>query len=186
METTTPKVSFSFGSAIYAGIVATIIMTVVMALFGVNSITMLGTLLVGKNASYSTIYLAGSLVHFGVGVFYAIVYALLLAPVKSLSNILKAILYSILLTIIAQTTLPHLPQTITHFKQKYFPAATVSSTPPTDDATTPVTTEEVTEESIVTHSVKNKILSKANLKSWLHHLIYALTLVLTYKRKRVD
>lgn len=180
-ETFTPKISFSFGSAVYAGIIATIVMTVVMALFGTNIITMLGTILLNKQAPIYMIYLAGSIMHFAVGIIYAILYALIIAPLKSLSNVLKAILYSIILAIIAQIAIPYTIKAVEYVKIEYFHIAPMMETaaPPTEKEAAPAETSTPT-------SMRNKILSKPNLQNWLHHFIYALTLALMYKGKRND
>jgi len=155
-------------------------MTIVMALFGINTITMLGTILLNKQAPIYMIYIAGSALHFAVGIIYAILYALIIAPIKSLSNILKAVLYSIILTIIAQIAVPQTIKAIGYVKQEY-----LHIVPITEETTTPPAPEEAAPAETIT-AMKNKILSKEHLKNWLHHFIYALTLALMYKRKRND
>ncbi|MBI2026666.1 MAG: hypothetical protein HYS98_02505 [Deltaproteobacteria bacterium] len=92
---------FNLQSALIAGVLATVIMTVFMALTGTNIVKMLG-----MTAGFSGmgVYFVGGMMHFGIGVFYALLYALVFEPLlKKLPNFLAGAVYSLLPFVIALT-----------------------------------------------------------------------------------
>ena len=97
--------SICWGSAIVAGLVATIIMTVVMYFEGINITKMLGMMLMGSDAGIGSQYAAGGVLHFAVGIFYGIVYAAVFAPLK-MCTLFKAFIFGIIITGIAFFGMP--------------------------------------------------------------------------------
>lgn len=88
------RTRFNFGSAILAGILATVIMTLVMWFFGMNSMRVLGQ---AAGMYGISVYLVGGLIHFGVGIIYALLYAWVFEPLfKGLPKYLAGGIYSLL------------------------------------------------------------------------------------------
>lgn len=103
-ETRRASVAIDWGRAITAGLVATIVITITMALFGQN-IMMLGGMLVPQGST-AVQYLMGGVMHLAVGLFYGIVYAWLLGPVVARGAAIKGVLYGLALTGIALALMP--------------------------------------------------------------------------------
>ena len=95
-----------WSSAICAGFIATLVMTIVMALLGINIILMLGMMILGSDASLMMQYIAGGIMHFVVGIIYAIIYAAFIAPMKCMNTFLKGLIYGVILTVIAYFGMP--------------------------------------------------------------------------------
>lgn len=90
---------FNFGSILLASIIATIAMTIVMAIFGINLMKILGF---AAGMSGGAAYLFGGVLHFAIGIFYGIIYALFFEPwMKKMPGFLSGALYSLLPFIIA-------------------------------------------------------------------------------------
>ncbi|NGX40102.1 MAG: Agglutinin receptor [Chlamydiae bacterium] len=88
------KSRFNFSSVLWASIFATVMMTIVMSLFGMNII-----LFLGKTAGMTgnMAYLVGGVIHFAVGIFYGLLYAWLFEPwLKRLPGFIAGALYSLL------------------------------------------------------------------------------------------
>lgn len=95
-----------WGRAIVAGLLATVIMTVTMALFGMNIMKSLGTMLLRGSTSTMMQYLVGGLMHFMMGIVYALIYAALVAPRLPWHPVAKGALYGAVLTVIALVMMP--------------------------------------------------------------------------------
>lgn len=95
-----------WGRALVAGLVATILMTITMALFGMNLMKSLGGMILGADASTAMQYLVGGLIHFMIGIGYGLVYAALVAPRLSWHPVLKGAVYGAALTVIALVMMP--------------------------------------------------------------------------------
>ena len=66
--------------ALLAGVVATVVMTVVMALVGSGGMPrMMGSALLGSSSSATAQWAAGLVLHLGIGVSYALVFAVIIA-----------------------------------------------------------------------------------------------------------
>ncbi len=105
---TEPTVSWgtvNWGRALFAGLVATVAMTVTMAVFGTNFVRVLGMML-APTASLPAQYLAGGIVHLFTGLFYAVLYAILFASVRGWSRAMKGVVYGLAITAIALVTMP--------------------------------------------------------------------------------
>lgn len=98
------KLQFRFGSALIASIIATIIMTISWAFFGVNIMKMLG-MNMGRTGTGA--YIAGGILHLAIGIFYGFVYALFFANwlQKKLPGIIAGALYGFVPFIIALFTI---------------------------------------------------------------------------------
>lgn len=92
--------------AVVAGIVATLIMTITMALFGQNIVKMLGSMILGAGAGTAAQYFVGGLMHFVVGIVYALIYAWFFGPIKARGPLLKGTVYGFALTGMALATMP--------------------------------------------------------------------------------
>lgn len=104
-ETRSASVTIDWGRAIMAGLVATIVITITMALFGQNIMKMLGGMLVPQGGT-GVQYLVGGVMHLAVGLFYGVVYAWLLGPVVARGAAVKGVLYGLALTGIALALMP--------------------------------------------------------------------------------
>jgi len=95
-----------WGSAITAGLVATIVMTVVMALMKMNIVKMLGSMIVGSDASAATQYIVGGAMHFMIGIGYGVIYAALLGRVVEWNRVIKGTVYGLAIAAIALAAMP--------------------------------------------------------------------------------
>jgi hypothetical protein len=89
-----------------AGILATVIITISMGLFGMNIMKSLGSMMLGPGSSVSTQYVVGGLIHLMVGVAYGLVYAAVIAPVRRWPAILKGVVFGLAITAIALAAMP--------------------------------------------------------------------------------
>lgn len=89
MAETTGDRGVNWGSAIIAGLVGAVAITITLALSGTNIMKMLGVMMLGSGASVAAQYMAGGLVHLMIGVLYGVVYAALFAPVSAWNKIIK-------------------------------------------------------------------------------------------------
>ncbi len=94
-----------WGRALFAGLVATVAMTVTMALFGMNFVRVLGMML-APTATPTAQYFAGGIVHLFTGLFYAVLYAMFFASVRSWSRAVRGVVYGLAITAIALVTMP--------------------------------------------------------------------------------
>jgi hypothetical protein len=95
-----------WGRALLAGLVATVIITISMGLFGMNIMKSLGSMMLGPASSVSTQYVVGGLIHLMVGVGYGLLYAALVAPVRRWPAILKGVVFGLAITAIALAAMP--------------------------------------------------------------------------------
>lgn len=101
---------FNFGSAVWASIVATVVMTIVMWFFGTDLMNMLG-MTAGKTGTMA--YIFGGVIHFGVGIIFGLVYALIFEPIlRGLPGFLAGALYSLLPFFVAMFFMNPFIQTI--------------------------------------------------------------------------
>ncbi len=102
----TAKSRVDWGRALLAGLVATVIITISMGLFGMNIMKSLGSMMLGPGSSASTQYVVGGLMHLMVGVGYGLVYAALVAPVRRWPALLKGLVFGLSITAIALAAMP--------------------------------------------------------------------------------
>ncbi|HYU25645.1 MAG TPA: hypothetical protein VEO74_10610, partial [Thermoanaerobaculia bacterium] len=84
-----PGARIQWGRAIAAGLVATILMTIVMVALRMNMMKSLGGMVVGSNASPALQYAAGGAIHFTIGIVYGIIYAWLVGRVVEWNRFIK-------------------------------------------------------------------------------------------------
>jgi len=85
---------FNFKSALLASIVATIVMTVWMIIFGMDVMRLIGQV---AGMSGAMVYILGGLIHLGVGIFWGLIYAWLFEPwMKKLPGFLSGAIFSLL------------------------------------------------------------------------------------------
>ncbi len=90
---------FNFTSAIVAGFMATVVMTIFMAFFDMNITKLLG-MAMGKTGAMA--YIFGGLIHLGVGLFYGLIFALIIQPLlNKLPGFLSGSLYGIAIGVVA-------------------------------------------------------------------------------------
>jgi hypothetical protein len=106
MDGETARSRVDWARALLAGLVATVIITISMGLFGMNIMKSLGSMMLGPASSVSTQYVVGGLIHLMVGVGYGLVYAAVLAPVRRWPAILKGVVFGLAITAIALAAMP--------------------------------------------------------------------------------
>ena len=112
---------FNFKSAIIAGFIATVVMTIFMAFFGMNITHMLGMAL-GKTGI--TAYIYGGIVHLVVGLIYALIFALIIQPILNrLPGFLSGTLYGVLTGIVALIFTPMFMKTLKDYGGNCMPTA---------------------------------------------------------------
>lgn len=94
-----------WGRAVMAGVVATVLITISMALFGNNIMKSLGSMVLGASAGVGTQYAVGGAIHLVIGIVYGIIYALVFGPLRW-SPLLKGLVFGAIITAIALVTMP--------------------------------------------------------------------------------
>ncbi len=95
---------FNFKSAVVAGFIATIVMTIFMAFFDMNITKMLG-MAMGKTGTMA--YVFGGIVHLIIGIIYGIIFGLIIQPIfHKLPVFLSGILYGVIIAIVAMVFTP--------------------------------------------------------------------------------
>lgn len=102
----TTKYHVDWGRAIMAGLVATVLITVSMALFGMNIMKSLGGMILGPSANTITQYLVGGSIHLMVGLGYGLIYAPLFGPVRRWGAFMKGLVFGLAITAIALAAMP--------------------------------------------------------------------------------
>lgn len=165
-----------YTKAALAGFVATIVVTLTMALMGMNVMKTLGEMMMGPNTSVAMQYIAGGLMHFATGSFLGILYAVSINKVfKDFSPLFRAVVYGTLITFLAMYGMslikdmkgisqnPCAHYSATNAKSNYGRNANPCAT-----ATNPCM-----------HKMQpqaNPPAAKQFLMSWINHLVYALVL----------
>jgi len=96
---------FRWSRAITAGLVATIVITISLALFGTNIMKSLGSMML-PNANVGVQYLVGGAFHLMVGLFYGVVFAWLFGRVREWNPVLKGVVFGLAITAIALAAMP--------------------------------------------------------------------------------
>ena len=105
MVDSTSSPTVDWGRALVAGLAATVVMTVTMALFGTNLMKDLGMML-APTSSATVQYLAGGAQHLLIGLFYALVYAKFFSPVQGWSRAVKGLVYGLVVAALAFALMP--------------------------------------------------------------------------------
>lgn len=97
--------SLNWSRAITAGFIATIVITISLALSGMNIMKSLGAMML-PNASVALQYLAGGIFHFMVGLVWGVLYAWLFGRVREWGPFLKGTVYGLTITAVALAVMP--------------------------------------------------------------------------------
>ena len=101
---------FSFSSAIFAGFIATVVMTIFMAFFDMNIMKMLG-MTMGKTGTMAYIY--GGIIHLVIGLIYGFFYGLIIQPIfHRLPGFLTGLIYGVIIFVIALIFTPMFLKTL--------------------------------------------------------------------------
>jgi hypothetical protein len=101
-----PARSFSWSRALLAGLVATIVMTIVMVATGMNLPKSLGVMFVGSNAGAGTQYAVGGTMHLMIGLIYGVIFAWLVGRVTEWNPFIKGTVYGLAIAAIAFAAMP--------------------------------------------------------------------------------
>lgn len=96
---------FSWARALTAGLVATVIMTVVMMLTGMNIMKTLGSMVM-PGAGIATQYVVGGAIHLMIGLFYGVAYAWLFGRVAEWNPFVKGAVFGLAIAAIAPAAMP--------------------------------------------------------------------------------
>jgi len=98
-------VPIHWSRAIGAGVVATVIMTIVGAVLKMNFPKMIGSMIV-PHASLTVQYAVGGAMHFMIGIVYGIIYAALVGRLMEWNRFVKGVVYGLAITAIALAAMP--------------------------------------------------------------------------------
>ena len=101
-----PTSAISFGGATFAGIVATVAITITLAFTGTNILQALGGMMLGTDANVIAQYVVGGAVHFLIGVVYGVMYAVFFDPVSEWTRITKGVIVGLATTALALALIP--------------------------------------------------------------------------------
>lgn len=96
---------FSWSRALTAGLIATVIMTVVLVLTGMNIMKMLGSM-IAPGAGVAMQYGIGGGMHLMIGLFYGVVYAWLVGRVTEWNRFVRGAVYGLAIAAIAFAVMP--------------------------------------------------------------------------------
>jgi len=101
-----PARPFSWSRALLAGLVATIVMTIVMIPMGMNLPKSLGSMLVGSKANTATQYAVGGTMHLMIGLIYGVIFAWVVGRVIEWNRFIKGTVYGLAIAAIALAAMP--------------------------------------------------------------------------------
>jgi hypothetical protein len=190
-----------WGRAIVASLIAIVVFTITMGIFGVNTIKdlgniiLLGTKLMGSDAGLTTQYLVGGVLYVLIGIIYGVIYCGIISPLGA-NHILKGVLYGTVLSAIAIIGLPGLTNLATN-NTDVLPAEVSFSDVPLSEET-PASPDTTLTESMAeaasslettaiedTSAAADDGIVKTSIISWINHVIYALVVALVYRRKGI-
>lgn len=96
---------FSWSRALTAGLIATVLMTVVLVLTGMNIMKMLGSM-IAPGAGIPMQYIIGGAMHLMIGLFYGVAYARLVGRVTEWNRFVKGAVYGLAIAAIAFAVMP--------------------------------------------------------------------------------
>ncbi len=179
---------FSFGRAIVGGFFATLLLEILIYLQGQNPALTLGGMILGPEANMSYIYAVGGGFCLLVGIVYALLYALILAPMRFISDFIQGILLAAILTAIAIFMFPKMQSIFDTVLGKHteVEAQSVAKAPEEPEKGTEVaTTKEVVQNKDEGQSNLDKEDNKKQLlNNFMNHLIYAFALIVIYRQSR--
>lgn len=106
----TKSCCFSFIGVLKAGFFAAILTNLLMVFQGSNALFYFGTLFLGAEADPKIVYTVGVLTACVLGIIFAFIYALIIAPWRCVNDLIKAIIFAVILTAISYYASPELPK----------------------------------------------------------------------------
>lgn len=190
-----------WGRAIVASLIAIVVFTITMGIFGVNNIKdlgniiMLGTTLMGSDAGMTIQYVVGGVLYVLIGIIYGVIYCGIISPLGA-NHLLKGVLYGTVLSAIAIIGLPGLTNLATNNNDVPPAEVSVSDIPLSEETlaspgTTPTESMAEAASSAETTAIEDTSAAAANgivktsIISWINHVIYALVVALVYRRKGI-
>ncbi len=190
-----------WGRAIVASLIAIVVFTITMGIFGMNiikdlgNIILLGTTLMGTDAGLTTQYLVGGVLYVLIGIIYGVIYCGIISPLGA-NHLLKGVLYGTVLSVIAIFGLPGLTNLATNNNNVPSVEVSTSDIPLSED--TPASPDIAPTESMAeaasgveTSAIEDSSaeagdsIVKTSIISWVNHVIYALVVALVYRRKGI-
>lgn len=168
----TKSCCFSFIGAIKAGFIAAILIHILMIFQGNNSLLYFGTLFAGSEADPKILYTVGVLVAVIFGIIFAFIYALLIAPIRCIHDLFKAIIFAIILTVGSYYGFPKIPQLASMITKH-----SVSANP--ESTAIAVTVPSTTAAGSLAQSNTQKVI----ITTFTNSLIFAFMVVVLYRRK---
>ncbi|PWU05313.1 MAG: hypothetical protein C5B43_03520 [Verrucomicrobia bacterium] len=175
--------SFKFGRALAAGFFATLLLEILILLQGQNPSLAIGKMLLGTEANFWTIILAGAGFCLLVGILYALLYALILAPMRVIPDFVQGLIFAAILTVVAILTFPKLQNLIDTALKRHTEIKAVVAVPEETEKSTEIAK---TEEPKGINAPETKEANKKNeiLHNFMNHLIYALSVIVIYRQRK--
>lgn len=178
---------FSLTGVIKSGFFAAIITSLLMLLQGNNTLYYFGVLVMGEAADPKFIYLAGIGLIAGLGIIFAFLYAIILAPFR-INDLIKAIIFAVILTGLSYFLTPQLPYIINKIAGKTLSSQVVtknlgSGTEMSDDTGDSIeTAPEVKDTQVVSHFLSSKAnIQKNTVTCFIYSLLFSLMVVVLYR-----
>jgi hypothetical protein len=95
---------FNLGSAVLAGVVGTIVITIALFATGTNIVAMLGGMLTGGSGPGALA--VGTVVHFTIGIVFALIFALVIEPLMQAPKLLEGLGLGFVAFALAMATMP--------------------------------------------------------------------------------
>lgn len=168
----TKSCCFNFCGVLKAGFFAAILTNLLMVFQGSDALFYFGTLLLGAEADPKIVYTVGVLVACVLGIIFAFLYALIIAPWKHVNDLIKAIIFAIILTAISYFASPELPKAASMITGHTESSASLVS--PADEGEAALT--------IAGEPVQLKV-QKSLVTTFANSLLFALMVVVLYRRK---
>lgn len=190
-ETTYPSHStqscnFSFYQVLKAGFFAAVLTNLLMVFQGYDALSYFGTLFLGQEADSKIIYTVGVGVASILGVIFTLVYALIIAPMRFMHNLVQGIIFAAVLTAISYYGSPALPQIankITHYFESTKNTVTPNDKPVAEIVQdSPLETKKLTESTAITEQSAQIKTQRALVMTFSNSLIFALMVVVIYRR----
>lgn len=174
----TKSCCFSFCGVLKAGFFAAILTNLLMVFQGSNALFYFGTLFLGAEADPKIVYTVGVLTACVLGIIFAFIYALIIAPWKCVNDLIKAIIFAVILTAISYYASPELPKAANMITgHSGASPSLVSSEAPAHSAD-----EGGAALTVAGKPVQLKV-KKSIVTTFSNSLIFALMVVVLYRRK---
>lgn len=166
---------FSFSRAMLAGFLATLLIEILIYIQGQNPALSMGKMILGPDSMPLFMYIAGGGFCLLVGLIFALFYALIIAPMRFMSDLIQGILFAGIMTAISIYTFPRLQDIFDVVLKRQPEVALVKLQ---EESTEFVKAEESPEEE--SKEGKKGML----LYNYMNHLIYALAVIVVYRQRK--